>query len=432
MFNVTRKTRSLFFFLALGVTFYALIRLQPEGYKPPKRSFYIHDVNDGGEFVLHDDNLGIRMFAIVGSAWQSLSHQSVVTLCTQGNLDYMGNLPYLGSRWKGPMSIAIYVPGIDWDLTRMFVEHLNHCYPEMVSRTNYQLLPFPNSAPFSPKPDCRSSKQVLKEILSHRTAKHEEFIANDSYPYNIMRNVARDGVLTSFILMSDVDHVPNENIFDTLEDFIRQERILYGKKRAYVIPQYELNRTKGATIPRDKSELLELKRRNLSGTMYEEFFPQFQHCIKTKLWETINGTNESAEPGLAMQVNFSFSCEMTLVHKATDPYFDERFRGYGCDRFSQMLELYAAKFRFDVFTSLFFVHLGRKGLQDTKGHKPKKLAELRQNQKRMVTFIEDLNEKYQVNTCQMIGKDRAWMGVDVPWTVLHICPSITRPNQTQH
>ncbi|TRY80529.1 hypothetical protein TCAL_12541 [Tigriopus californicus] len=306
MFNVTRKTRSLFFFLALGVTFYALIRLQPEGYKPPKRSFYIHDVNDGGEFVLHDDNLGIRMFAIVGSAWQSLSHQSVVTLCTQGNLDYMGNLPYLGSRWKGPMSIAIYVPGIDWDLTRI------------------------------PKPDCRSSKQVLKEILSHRTAKHEEFIANDSYPYNIMRNVARDGVLTSFILMSDVDHVPNENIFDTLEDFIRQERILYGKKRAYVIPQYELNRTKGATIPRDKSELLELKRRNLSGTMYEEFFPQFQHCIKTKLWETINGTNESAEPGLAMQVNFSFSCEMTLVHKATDPYFDERFRGYGCDRFSQV------------------------------------------------------------------------------------------------
>lgn len=90
-----------------------------------------------------------------------------------------------------------------------------------------------------------------------------------------------------------------------------------------------------------------------------------------------------------------------------------------------------AKFRFYAFTSLFFVHLGRKGIQDTKGHSPKKLAELRQNQKRMIPFIKSLDEKYHVKTCQILVKERAWMGHDIPWVIEQVCPEL-KVNQTQH
>lgn len=196
------------------------------------------------------------------------------------------------------------------------------------------LVCFLNPAPFSPNVGCISKRAWLKLILSYRTSQHVKFIANDSYPYNIMRNVARDGAVTEFVLMSDIDHVPNEGIFDTLEDFLAQDKVYYARKLAYVIPQYELNLTKVVQIPSDKAELLELEKKKLAAPMYQDYFPQFQHCVKPKLWESINETH--VDQYLAMQVNFTFSCEMTLVHKARDPYFDERFRGYGFDRFSQV------------------------------------------------------------------------------------------------
>lgn len=71
-------------------------------------------------------------FFSTGSKWKLWSDQTNVCLATQTSLDRLDELIPLAERWSGPLSVAIFTPGGDFQLARQFIHYLNQCHQSRV------------------------------------------------------------------------------------------------------------------------------------------------------------------------------------------------------------------------------------------------------------------------------------------------------------
>ena len=77
------------------------------------------------------------------------------------------------------------------------------------------------------------------------------------YPQNHMRNVARKGCPSTYVLLLDVDIVPTQDMAKSLATFLRLPSVERCHRCAYVLPTYELDVS--AIFPRNKKQLAALE-----------------------------------------------------------------------------------------------------------------------------------------------------------------------------
>lgn len=58
-------------------------------------------------------------------------HESI-TITTQGDFTFLDNLVPLVERWRGPISVALYAPGTDFDPTVSSILYLRHCTTNLI------------------------------------------------------------------------------------------------------------------------------------------------------------------------------------------------------------------------------------------------------------------------------------------------------------
>ena len=58
-------------------------------------------------------------------------------LSTQVSFDRLGDLDELSRAWTGPISAVVYVPGMEFGLTRQAVEFLRSCRPDLRDRVSF-------------------------------------------------------------------------------------------------------------------------------------------------------------------------------------------------------------------------------------------------------------------------------------------------------
>lgn len=57
-----------------------------------------------------------------------------ITYATHGDYTYLDNVPVLVERWQGPISVALYAPGYDFDATLDSIAYLRNCDSDIIRK----------------------------------------------------------------------------------------------------------------------------------------------------------------------------------------------------------------------------------------------------------------------------------------------------------
>jgi len=148
---------------------------------------------------------------------------ALVTHCTSNHLHYLLDLTV---HWKGPISLAVFVPGYDVITTYTSLLGLHQCVQRFRDHVTVHLV-----YPLSHPPAENTLGPYLEQAL-HRLRSCNEFItrlnnnelsgerslnyANVQVPYpnNLLRNVGRSSVLPGhYVFVVDVDMMCNRNLY---------------------------------------------------------------------------------------------------------------------------------------------------------------------------------------------------------------------------
>lgn len=277
----------------------------------------------------------------MGSEWSTLSESSKVTLFSHGSLDHLTALDLLAERWLGPLSISIYTPGVDHYLATVYINYLMDCHPSYISRMSihfgtpkalsaeslYEPIHFPSLK------ECPTNEMVIQTLLSYRTDNVVTFLKEVPYPHNILRNLARLAIRTDYLIMADMELIPNEHMFHQLEDFLRETEQKDCFNCAYVIPQFEKRNSSKDFLPKTKAALIALVHTETIFLRYQEIYKPFQHCVQGERWLDVP-SSEGIE--IAYPVTYSALCEPIVVTRSTAPGYLNDMQGFGFNRVAQV------------------------------------------------------------------------------------------------
>lgn len=132
------------------------------------------------------------------------------------------------------MSVAIYAPSTDFDQAIDSILWIRNCHNksslvrELVSFHIFfeeENTPLKFNLNFTTYEDTYTCKELDTESETFR----QRF--NLSYPVNIARNLARQFAETFFILASDIELYPSENLIENFQDLVlRNPEIVWNKK----------------------------------------------------------------------------------------------------------------------------------------------------------------------------------------------------------
>ena len=287
-----------------------------------------------------------HMFSMVGRSWSSLSLSRSLCLGAQTSVDRLYELVELVSNWSGPMSIAVFVPGVELAVGVRYIQYLRDCNQDIRNQVSFHLT-YPvdhQGVPHHPdlqevvdNMDCKQPKQVLKYLLNVRNKEMLGWRESYPYPQNLLRNLAKNGCQTNYTYIPDIDMVPTPGMDLQLETFIKkQEEMNNCTKCAYVIPTYEIT-SNSTHLPSNKTELLQFVKNKQARQFHQALYSINQKSSNLKKWEKIP---EAEELDIAYKVEkYIFKYEPLYIARGDTPAFDERFIGFGMTRNTQVIKI---------------------------------------------------------------------------------------------
>jgi len=248
------------------------------------------------------------------------SHQ--VTIATQLSVDRMDRLIEMSKVWNGPISATIYIsPRVFTQMAQLIAEQYDR------------------------------SETLRRNVDIHLY--YDKWISTEEmhevYPSNLLRNIAVENVRSEYVLVLDVDFVPNPTMQQELAHVLHLLHTAY--KTALVIPAFEMDHK---AWERERYPVV----RDRLVKLYRHGDINYIHYFKGKIahsptdYEQWSTTTKDYYP-----VEYRYMYEPYVVLRTDQtPKYDERFRGYGNDKTSFTYELAAAGFQFKVVTQPYIIH----------------------------------------------------------------------------
>lgn len=275
---------------------------------------------------------------------------SEVTLGLHGTVDVLFNLIDIADKWSGPISIAIFAPGLDSSFYDDAIDGLRMCWRGVRQRVSFHLV-YPTAFPGNVSDtgsfvymSCRGVVVRLKKAVSSHKG--------TTYPHNIMRNVAHKGTLTDFVLHIDGSIALTPGLHNSIKlhmkdrDFKETGSSLLNLKRAFVIPVFELEAFIDPIGTKDA--LLQTLADGSARPLFQESCRKCQGNINFSLWMKLK--SKAASPYI---VQYKSGWEPFYVVSRNSPKYDEKFTAYGYDRLKHACELNAEGYTFEVLPSSF-------------------------------------------------------------------------------
>lgn len=70
-----------------------------------------------------------KMFVLTGSKWAELSKSRQVCLGAQTSIDRLHWILQTVKNWSGPLSIALFVPDIEFQISKIYLSFIRRCFP---------------------------------------------------------------------------------------------------------------------------------------------------------------------------------------------------------------------------------------------------------------------------------------------------------------
>ncbi|GFR02476.1 beta-1,4-glucuronyltransferase 1 [Trichonephila clavata] len=343
-------------------------------------------------YIIHDS-------VVVGNAYGSYG-KAYVTLATQCSVDKLHMLFELADTWRAPMSVAVFVPGVDFYIAKVYIAYLRLCSQVIRTNVTFHFLYHRDMAPSDSSssehahdhhavPSCARSSEALPLLLRYRTSSFRRWWQQALHPQNHLRNVARKGVKTPYHFLTDIDILPIAGLAHQLDVFLStSSRGKSCSKCVFVVPTYEM--PEQLPVPRSKDELLERIRRKQSRPFHAKVFIHNQFATNHSLWEKIPNSRQ-LEAAYKIS-NYEFFYEPFYVGRANVPLYDERFIGYGFTRNTQVFEMHLAGFDFWVLNPAFAIH---RGVQNKRGRGAWRERQNVINRKQFIRFKNEMAIKYR-------------------------------------
>nr|XP_045619115.1 beta-1,4-glucuronyltransferase 1-like isoform X3 [Procambarus clarkii] len=168
-----------------------------------------------------------------------------ITYTTHADYTFLHNLEPLTSRWQGPVSVAVYAPGPDFNITIKTIIYLRDCVSQNIkNQVTFHIIFNDLHTPMVPpteellarESDCE--QQQLANLTSRASYRHQQGLL---YPINVARNTARQAARTYFVLPSDIELYPSINFIPEFFKLLSEQDVTsYSKARVYILPSFEI------------------------------------------------------------------------------------------------------------------------------------------------------------------------------------------------
>lgn len=373
-------------------------------------------LDSSGEF--HIVNFLARSDSLLGSR----NHvRPDVTLVTQSTANHLHYLVTLSERWRGPLAVTVFAPRQHLALVVEVLVQLRRCVPALRYNASFHLV-YPLNSPGSHQPPDAATSLLpedgssgahnggstgtgatsatllggstscdsLASRLQRSVPGPDNYDLGVSYPVNLLRNVARRNALTEFVLVLDVDLLPNDGLHAQFVAFARENRLFVESHRddktVYVAPAFEVR--DGVPSPRDKASLLQRVEAMDARPFYLELCWKCQKHTDYEAWQREPPGDKLA---VLFEVLWRDPWEPFYFGRNSAPFYDERFRQYGFNRISQVCEMHVSGYKFSVLDNAFVVH---QGLKTAASFHRNKDADQERNRVLFRQFKLELKEKY--------------------------------------
>lgn len=296
------------------------------------------DLWDGSTFF-YDQNrrYKTKMFA-VSTPFQE--PRSQVCLASQLSVNRMEELLTMIQAWDGPASFSIFGPDIDYHIAVLFLEYLVQCHRSVLHGKSFHLV-FPVDRPMKSIPDLPTNltecsltpRNVSDKLLSLRSPEMRKWRQNYSYPFNFMRNTAKQGCHSEFIFMLDIDMVPKKNLHTEMTKFLQTPFPQTCLQCAFVVPLFEASRElKIQDYPDSKEQVQDYFNNGYLRPFYFKVYPTAQRGTQYLKWLCMSNSDS-----IAYKLDtYEFMYEPVFVVRSQYPDYPEMFYGYDLDRNSQV------------------------------------------------------------------------------------------------
>ncbi len=263
---------------------------------------------------------------------------NVLALATHTTINNLHHLDSLLERWQNPLSVAIFAHGQDVKFATALVYALSFFCPQIQALVDFHLVclsgemasfPEQDREHFAGLEDCPS---VFSRLESHSDKyKNYAISGNVSYPNNLLRNVARGGTESSYILVIDIDMMPSADLHQQfLAMIMRREP---ASNEVFVLPAFEIRHAR--KMPATKSELVQLYQVGEVRPFYEELCSRCQAPSNYSQWVNSH-VRETGTLEVAYTLTWVDPWEPFYIGPHTVPLYDENFKQYGFNRISQV------------------------------------------------------------------------------------------------
>ena len=111
---------------------------------PSKKGPDISNIQSFSEYEASLDKYRLfksRMFVVTGSKWDELSRSRQVCLGAQTSIDKLHWILQTVTNWSGPVSIALFVPDIEFHISQVYLNFSRRCFPAIKEQVSTSKLP---------------------------------------------------------------------------------------------------------------------------------------------------------------------------------------------------------------------------------------------------------------------------------------------------
>ncbi|XP_076638900.1 beta-1,4-glucuronyltransferase 1 [Colletes latitarsis] len=288
-------------------------------------------------------------FVLVGTEERNKLPQ--VTLCTHATADHVYGIVELVRRWEGPLSLAVFTPGLDAGTAVALLDRACRCEPEMYKVSVH--LVFPTARPPTLGETIKTHGDCAASDLQRGEAGTERKQRSMTYPINVVRNVARTQANTSRVLVTDIELLPSEKLASGFMEMVRGRSPKTGV--VFVVPVFEIEAHKQP--PSTKKQLLLATK---AGTAV--YFHRFL-CSHCQRFPGLTRWMLRPDPGKVRPLIFTkreyphHRWEPIFIGTRDDPLYTEDMSWEGRqDKMCQMFEMCLLNYRLVILDGAFLVH----------------------------------------------------------------------------
>ncbi|KAF2893222.1 hypothetical protein ILUMI_12941, partial [Ignelater luminosus] len=181
--------------------------------------------------------------------------------------------------------------------------------------------------------------------------------ANISYPINVARNVARENAQTYFLLASDIELYPSQNIIDLFMNMILRKTYLFENKSPmiFALPVFQVLANQSA--PTDKTILREMIKSRTAFSFHANICKRCHAIPQLNRWLNIEVNDELDIFTTVKREGKLVRWEAVYIGTNEDPFFDEQldWERHG-NKMAQAYALCLLNYDYVILDNAFLVH----------------------------------------------------------------------------